>query len=109
MDREGLGIAAAITGFGVWQVYGAYTGIAPSLKELRESGHDETCQRQRLMDAGITVGGTALLAACVGSWLSRSWVPLIIIAATLGWVMHCHYQALKGPTPDDIDSGKAAY
>ena len=91
--------AAALTSFGVWQIYDAYTKTAPKLTDLRESGN-ETTERQQLLDTDMMVGGVAVLAGATASWLSKNVMPLLIILVSFVWLSWYHHLVLKGPTPD---------
>jgi hypothetical protein len=95
--------AVALTGFAVWELFGTYTTLAPSMETLRETHKDDTSARQKLRDADMCVGGIALLAGSAASYLSRSWVPLALVTGALAWVSCYHHVALEGPTPRQID------
>lgn len=95
--------AAALTSFGVWEIYKAYTGSAPKISALRESGND-VLESQQLLDADIMVGGVAFLAGVTASWLSKSSLPLVIIMVTFLWLCLYHHLVLKGPTTGDLTS-----
>ena len=95
--------AAAITGIAVWELSKAYQRFAPALGDLRKADCDETDSRQRLLDADMCVGGLAILAGGAASWLSRSWVPLVVIALAMLWVSCYHRAVLNGLTPNQIE------
>jgi hypothetical protein len=95
--------AVALTGFAVWELFDTYTTLAPSMSELRGTHRDDTGARQRLMDADMCVGGIAVLAGSAASYLSRSWIPLVLVTVALGWVSWYHHAALAGPTPRQIE------
>lgn len=98
--------AAAITGFAVWELGQMYCRMAPELSEIRDTHCDSTAMRQRVLDADMCVGGLALLAGGAASWLSQSWVPIVIVAAAMLWVSYYYRAVLNGPTPHQIDGGK---
>lgn len=95
--------AAAITGFAVWELQTAYRGVAPSLAELRDSSADATLWRQRLMDADFYTGGLALLAGLTAGWLSKSWIPVVVLGLAMVWISYFHHAVLCGITPLEID------
>lgn len=97
--------AAALTGFAVWELQKCYVGMAPTLTELRDANGDATEWRQKLLDADMCTGGLALLAGGVASWLSKSYVPLLVVAAAMLWISFYHRTVLAGLTPNQIDRG----
>lgn len=106
IDGGGTGAmlgAAAITGFAVWELQRSYTGVAPTLAELRDASNDATLWRQRLLDADICTGGLAALAGVSASLLSQSWIPVLVIGAAMVWISYYHHAVLDGMTPVQID------
>lgn len=103
VDGRPMGEAVALTAFAVWQLVATYTDMAPSIGDLRGSLNHSTEARQKLLDADMCVGGVAIIAGSAASYLGRSWVPLALVVATLGWVSYYHHAALGGPTPGQIE------
>lgn len=94
--------AAGLVGVALWQLAEAYRETAPKLGELRRADRDCVDHRQRLLDADLLVGGLALLAGGAASWLTRSWVPIVIVAAGYAWVSCWHHLVMGSLTPDQI-------
>lgn len=100
--RVDHGVAAGLVGVALWQLAEAYRSTAPSLGELRRADRDCVDHRQRLLDADIQVGGLALLVGGAASWLTRSWVPVVLVAAGFAWVSGWHHVVMADLTPDQI-------
>ena len=100
MDDKSLA-AAALTAVVVWEVVRCYTSNAPSLSDLRDSAY-EVQSRQKLLDADMMVGGVALMAGVAASWLSRSWIPFVLVAGVFAYTSGYHHLVLKGSTPDSL-------
>jgi hypothetical protein len=100
MDEKALG-AAAIVGMAIWEIAKTYNNNAPSLSSLRNAPFD-TASRQQLLDADMMVGGLAFLAGVTGSWLAKSWIPLLVVVAAFAWMCCYHHMVLKGPTCNDL-------
>lgn len=94
--------AAAVVGVALWEMTRAYQRSAPPLAELRRADRDDVDTRQRLLDADLLVGGLALLAGGTASWLTRSVVPVAIVAAALAWVSGWHHAVMGSITPQQI-------
>lgn len=92
--------AAGIIGVALWQLHEAYAKTAPSMTELRRADGDCVDRRQRLRDADWLCGGLALIAGAAASWLTKSWVPLALVAAGFAWVSGWHHLVLASPTPE---------
>lgn len=96
-------VAVGIAGLAVWSLYSNYTNTAPSLADLRTALPDETALRQQLLDCDVLVGSTALLAGGAVGYMTRSMVPVILVALAFAVVSYYHHAALRGPTPDAIE------
>lgn len=94
--------AAGLVGVALWQLAEAYRETAPGLGELRQADRDDISHRQRLLDADCLVGGLAVLAGGAASWLTRSWVPVLIVVAGYAWVSGFHHLVMGSLTPDEI-------
>jgi hypothetical protein len=94
--------AAALVGLALWELARTYEEHAPKLGELRNGDRDSLEFRQRLLDADITVGGLALLVGGTASWLTRSWIPVVIVALGFAWISGLHHLVQGSYTPDQI-------
>jgi hypothetical protein len=101
-DRMETATAAGLVGVALWQLVECYRDTAPPLGELRRADRDCVDTRQRLLDADLLTGGLALLAGGAASWLTRSWVPLLLVAAGYAWVSFWHHSVQRDVTPDQI-------
>ena len=88
--------AAAISGFGIWQVTSMFQNTAPKLSELRAAAPSDSKAMQDLSDAAITTGSVAFLAGGLASYAAKSLLPLLIVAAVWLIVVGSHYRVLKG-------------
>lgn len=88
--------AAAISGFGIWQVSSMFQGNAPNLSDLRSAPPNDPKARQDLNDAAITTGAVAFLAGGLASYAAKSLLPLMIVAAVWLLLVLAHYRVLKG-------------
>lgn len=94
--------AAGLVMVALWQLREAYSDAAPDLGALRRCDRDDVEHRQRLLDADLITGGLALLAGGTASWLTGSWVPLIIVAAGFAWISGWHHLVQGSLTPEQI-------
>lgn len=94
--------AAGLVGVALWQLAEAYRGTAPALGDLRRADRNCVDHRQRLLDADLLVGGLAILAGGAASWLTKSWVPVAIVAVGFAWVSGFHHLVMGSLTPDEI-------
>lgn len=95
----GLGIAGA----GVWAMHSQWGMLAPKMSALRTSSGDNVVMHQQLSDATWTVGGLVILGGGIASYACRSLLPLLILAAALGFLWYTHRSALTGGTPQTGD------
>lgn len=102
MDSIAATAAAGIVGVALWELHAAYAKTAPSMTELRRTEGAGVDGRQRLRDADLMCGGLAVLAGAAASWLTRSWVPIALVAAGFLWVSGWHHWVLAGFTPEQL-------
>jgi hypothetical protein len=88
--------AAAISGFGIWQLTSMFQNNAPKLSDLRSTTGDDPKAKQDLSDAAITTGAIAFLAGGLASYAAKSLLPLLIVAAVWLLLVLAHYRVLKG-------------
>lgn len=88
--------AAAVSGFGIWQVVSLFQGTAPKLSELRGGTESDKKLRTDLNDAAMLSGAVAFLAGGLASYAAKSFLPLMIVAAVWGILLISHYMVLKG-------------
>lgn len=100
--RIELTAAAGLVGVALWQLADAYQRSAPALGDLRRADANDVDHRQRLLDADLMVGGLALLAGAGASFLSRSWIPFVLIAAGFAWISGWHHAVMGSLTPEQI-------
>lgn len=94
-------LAIGLTSFGVYEVFSNYRDTAPTLNELHMAEPGDIHYGQRLMDSDLLVGGVAGIAAVGAAFLSKSWLPLVVVAITfLGISLYYHavYNRPKQPT-----------
>lgn len=102
MARAEDAAAAALTGLAVWELARTYHQTAPDLGSLRKAQRDDVEHRQRLLDADLTVGGLALLVGVTAAWISKSWVPLVVVALAFIWISGLSHLVQGSLTPDEI-------
>lgn len=88
--------AAAISGFGIWQLTSMFQNTAPKLGDLRAADVSEAKPVQDLNDAALMTGAMALLAGGLASYAAKSLLPLMIVGAVWGILVLTHYGVLKG-------------
>lgn len=88
--------AAAISGFGIWQLTTMFQSNAPRLSDLRSAAPNDPKAAQDLSDAAITTGAIAFLAGGLASYAAKSLLPLLIVAAVWLILVTAHYRVLKG-------------
>lgn len=99
MNTAEAAAAAGVITFAVWQLHTAYTNTAPPLADLRNAARDDDATLLHLLDADATVGAVAGIAGVAASVLTRSWVPVGIVALTYGALVWYHHAALNGAPP----------
>lgn len=100
--KENTVVSVALVGFALWETANAYGQFAPSLSDMREAKGFDVCSRQQLLDCDVMVGGIAFMAGGLASWLSRSWLPLLVTIAGFLWISGYHHLVLRGPTTDEL-------
>lgn len=96
VSETGQLAAAAISGFGIWQIASMFQNAAPKLSELRTAAPDDAKKQQDLNDAAMMTAAIGLLAGGIASYASKSMLPILIIGAVWGILVTVHYRVLKG-------------
>lgn len=96
MDRSPA-ILVGVMALGMIQIVTLYENTAPSLKDLRQSGANDTTHAEALMDADIVVGGATLVVIIAACWATRSSMPLFLIGGGLLFVAFWHHIVLNTP------------
>lgn len=103
MSPEQLGLVI----LAVSEVPNFLAGVLPSLFTIRTFSDDP--EKVRALRHGELVGGLMSLAVGAGaSLVSRSMVPFVACAATLGIFLYQYEQAIANPISQPIDMKAAA-
>lgn len=100
--RHEAAAGAALVALAVWEMARTYQAHAPSLTELRRCDRDDIDARQRLLDADLTVGGLAVLVGGLASWVTGSWVPLVMAVGAFAWISGLSHLVQGSLTPQQI-------
>lgn len=105
VDGAAIGIGISVAGFALWEMHERYSKVAPKMSDLRAAGGQDVGAKQQLLDADCMVGGLALLAGGTASWLSKSWIPLLVVMVGFAWTSYYYHGVQSGPTPDQLGGG----
>lgn len=72
--------AAAVVGFATFELWRSWNQTAPSLSEMRAAEPDSIELRQRLLDAGLSVGTLVLFIGLAMLFLTGN--PLVLVLLT---------------------------
>lgn len=104
--RHEAAAGAALVALAVWEMARTYQAHAPSLTELRRCDRNDADAdadaRQRLRDADLTVGGLALLVGGLASWVTASWVPVVMAVGAFVWISGLAHWVQGSLTPQQI-------
>lgn len=93
---ENKGLALTVVSLAGFQLLAAWNTNAPSLGELRDAAPNDAAEAQKLRDADVMVGGSALILGGAVWMLTGDPTALVIMGAMFGSVSFWHHQVLKG-------------
>lgn len=93
-DKE-IGLIAATLGFTTVEVVKMWRDAAPSLEEVRSAPPGDTAAAQRMLDANYLGAGLSLLIGGTVSFLTHSWIPLLLSLGTLAYMAWWYRMVLR--------------
>lgn len=81
-------LVAATLGFTTMEVVKLWRDAAPTLEEMRRAPLDDVAVHQRMLDANYLGAGLAIIVGGTVSYLTTSWVPLILslgVVSFMAW------------------------
>lgn len=93
-DAEHALIAATL-GFTTLEVVKIWRDAAPSLEHVRSAPDDDIAVAQRLLDANYLGAGLAIMIGGTVSYLSASWIPLILSLGTVAFMAMWYRMVFK--------------
>jgi len=88
-------LIAATLGYTTVEVVKLWRDAAPSLEDMRAAGPGDAEMAQRVLDANFLGAGLAILLGGTVSYMSRSWVPLILSLGTLAYMAFWYRSVLS--------------
>lgn len=88
------GLIAATLGFTTMEMVKLWQNAAPTLEEVRAADPGDIMIEQRFMDANHLVAGIALMVGGAVSWLSKSWLPLLLALGSASFISWWFRQVL---------------
>ncbi len=89
-------VSLTVVSLAGFQFLNTWNNNAPSLSELRGAPPGDVSMKQRLIDADVMVGGTALILGGALSIMTHDNTPLVIMLTLFGSVALWHHIVLNG-------------
>lgn len=93
-DAEHALIAATL-GFTTLEVVKIWRDAAPSLEDVRRAPNGDIAIAQRILDANYLGAGLAIMIGGTVSYLSTSWIPLLLSLGTVAFMAFWYRMVLK--------------
>jgi hypothetical protein len=93
-DAEHALIAASL-GYTTVEVVRLWRDAAPSLEEMRAAPAGDMVMWQRMLDANYLGAGISILIGGTVSYLTGSWIPILLSLATLSYVAFWYRMVLR--------------
>lgn len=88
------GLIAVTLGFTTMEMVKLWQTTAPTLKEAREAEPGDITIQQRVMDANYLVAGIGFMVGGTVSWISKSWLPILLALGSASFISWWYKQVL---------------
>lgn len=105
MNKLDIGAAVGVVGLGILQVHSSYREYAGPLADIRDSASVDGAARQRLIDADVLTGVTALVVGVSATVASGSPYPLILSLIGYAVIALYYHLALNNPSLGGTQNG----